>query len=189
MLPIIGFDYLDDDYLLRADDVIQAINKTTNNILTIDVLRQLEEKGLIKTSTTLGKDFSMLNNLEPNSPTIANLELITLKISKREALKLFDIATGKEKPNKQQVIKNEGKATSLVLACIDVYKKGNNGEIPPTASQLLTYCIEHKVQGYNGLAKEKNGSYQKLAWKGGSIALRYFSTEFKRMVRLQKEDV
>ncbi|MFZ1389625.1 MAG: hypothetical protein WBP46_17885 [Thiolinea sp.] len=178
MLPIIGFDYLDDDYLLRVDDVIQAINKTTNNILTIDVLRQLEEKGLIKTSTTLGKDFSKLINLEPNSPAIAGLELITLKISKREALKLLDIAIGKEKPNKQQAVKEDSKAQSLVLACIDAFKKGNNGEIPPTASQLLTYCIEHKVQGYEGLAKEKN-SYQKLVWKGGSVALKYFNSAFK----------
>ncbi|TXH67213.1 MAG: hypothetical protein E6Q83_18205 [Thiothrix sp.] len=178
MLPIIGFDYLDDDYLLRVDDVINAINKFTNSILTIDILRQLEEKGLVKTTTTLGKDFSKLIHLELDSPEIASLELTTTKISKREALKLLAIATGKEKPNKQQVVNENSKAQSLVSACIDVFKKGNNGETPPTASQLLAYCIEHKVQGYEGLAKEKN-SYQKLVWKGGSVALKHFNSAFK----------
>lgn len=167
MLPIIGFDYLDDDYLLRADDVINAINKFTNNILTIDILRQLEEKGLVKTTTTLGKDFSKLIHLELDSPEIASLELTITKISKREALKLLAIATGKEKPNQDtrsfalKVPKVERKTERFLFvnACIDTYTNGCN-EFPPNAESLLKYCCIHKVEGYSDL--EDTGGKDKV---------------------------
>ncbi len=182
MLPIAGFDHFDDDYLLNIDDVIQAINQISLNTLNINIVIELERKELIKTILHQEQYAYRLAWL------LQGVEIPEFRrcITKREALKLLDIASNKKEPKEDTNQKHDSKALALVLACMDVYEKGNNGEKPVTAQQLLAYCMKHKVQGYSGLTKEKGGTYQRLVWKGGSIAARYFSAEFKRM---QKEDI
>lgn len=165
MLPIAGFDILDNDELIELDIVIDAVRLIEPIKINRDIVFLIENipfrnfKGDIFSDDCPDFIIELTPNLFERMVNKAlGLEIEPIKISKKYALKLLAIATGKEKPN--QGIRDNGlkipkvyrkkEQFLFVQACIEAYMNGCN-EFPPNADSLLKYCCIHQVQGYSDL--------------------------------------
>lgn len=159
MLPIAGFEYLDDSYLLLVSDVIQAINKVSPNSLTINLVNELERKKIIKTilhTEEIGRIISA--QLQGY-----NIPEFSHRITKHEALKLLKIANGSQelkeipKAAKSKLSFSEieipktsrkGDVFNFAYECIKAYVN-DKGEMPASAEALIEHCMKIGVDGYS----------------------------------------
>lgn len=169
MLPIAGFDILDNDELIELDIVIDAIKLIEPIKINRDIVFLIENipfrnfKGDIFSDDCPDFIIELIPNLFERMVNKAlGLESEPIKISKEHALKLLELSRKKEILNNIGAIKQttesgadkikipeserEGKAYLFIKACFYRYKSK-----PESLDQLIQYCKENGVEGYTDI--------------------------------------
>lgn len=197
LLDVMRFlDSMADNALLDAEDVLHALqDEYPKSHLSETVIEGLSNSGVIslvaKDPIEMHKKI-LVDALDMTASVFGGLQYSSFNISdffitKQSILKLEKIVAGESEgtPPNLQKYKRDGRVVLLVAACLHEWGRFNS-ELPASAEQLISYCMQKPPQGYKLIKKTQVEIIYSESGVENSVQLRGFKGILKMHLSANK---